>query len=150
GERAGRPCRVPGEGPPRGGLGAGGEGAGGRVLGGGGRGGVEPRAREDAACAVFGLDRRAFGAGGPPYHLLRLLEKPFQQLGPAEGGLAGGLLERQHRGAQLVAQSAEQVVALLVDEPLPYLGALPSHPQPAALRPTDETAGQEKRLPGTA
>ena len=49
-----------------------------------------------------------------------------------------------------MAQSAEQVVALLVDEPLPYLGALPSHPKPAALRPTDETAVQEKRLPGTA
>jgi len=49
-----------------------------------------------------------------------------------------------------VAQAPEEVLAVLVRQPLADLGALPGHAQPATLRPPDQPAVEDERLPRAA
>src|SRR5438067_3396153 len=121
-----------------------------KVVGRGRHGEVEDRAEHDAPRAVLRLDRGHLEPGSPPAHLLRLLEESFHHLGPPERHLPGRLLQSENRGAQLVAEPPEQVLALLVDQALAKLGALARRPQAAVLGPTDEAAVEEQRLPRPA
>jgi len=111
---------------------------------------VQHRAEHDAARAVLRFDRRRLEGCGAPSNLLGLLEQPLEQLGPAECGLAGRFLEGEHRRSELVAEARQEVVALLVGQALPDLGALSRDTQPAVLGPAHQAAVQEERLPGSA
>ena len=111
---------------------------------------VEDCAQDDAPSDVLRHDGRSFERGGTPRHLLRLLEHALEQFGPAEGRLPRRLLKGQHCRAELVTQPGEQVLALLVDQPLADLEGLPGRAQPRPLRPAHQPAVQDERFPRPA
>src|SRR5438067_10715261 len=121
-----------------------------KVVGRGRHGEVEDGPEHNAPRAVLRLDRGHLEPGRSPAHLLSLLEESLHELGPPERHLPGRLLQGEHRRAQLVAQPAEQVFALLVDQALAKLGALARRPEAAALGPTHQPAIEEQRLPRPA
>jgi len=72
------------------------------------------------------------------------------KLGASEGRLPRRLLKGEDRRAKLVAEPAQQVVAMLVDELLAELGAAPRDLQPGLFRPSDELPAEVDRLPRSA
>jgi len=123
---------------------------GGHILRSAREGEIQDSSQNDTPSAVLGFDRGRFEARGPAPHLLRLLEKALQHLGPAERRLSRGLLKREHRRAKLVAEPSKEVIALLVRKALPELSGLPRDPQAASFRPADKAAVEHQRLPRPA
>ena len=111
---------------------------------------IQHRAQDHSACGVLRLDGRGLQAGCAPAHLLGLLKKALEQFGAPEGGMPGRFLQGQHGRAKLVPEPSEEVIALLVGDPLSDLRGLARQAQPALLRPAHEPAVQNERLPVSA